>query len=336
MMERTRTGPLHHHYLSIFFLPGVTLLRETKAIRPLVEGAFLGALVLVLTFFSLYVPLAALFITFIWPIPIIILGVRHGMGFSIKATVVVALLSAMLFHPFYFLVTLLGFGLVGIVIGGSLEEGFSPLKTYLLGTGASFFSQLLLLFVGMRMMGFRPLEELQYALEQALNLYSKLGLDPQIMGDMEKMMGEQLQMVVLLFPAIFLFSAAVTAGGTYLISLQVLRRLGYKKASPIPFKEWRMPKGLAALFIILFGVTLFGEYPLIQNLLMIVFILFFLQGLSVAYYLMYQYLKGRWPILLLLVLFILFAPLVVQALMITGIIDIWFDLRNLKKGQQDG
>ncbi len=311
-------------------------MNETRSIRPLVEGAFLGALVLVLTFFSLYVPLAALFITFIWPVPIIILGVRHSMRFSIMATLVVAILSSILFHPFYFLVTLLGFGLIGIILGGALEEEFSPLKTYLLGTGASFFSQLLLLFVGMRLMGFNPLEELQHALEQALHLYARLGIDPQIMGEMEKMMADQVSLIMLLFPSIFLLSAAVTAGGSYLISLQVLKRLGYKKPTPTPFREWRLPKRFAIGFLSLFLISLFIENAILQNLLLIFFILFFLQGLSAAYYLIRHHIKGSWPLLIILILFFLISPLMVQIFMITGIIDIWFDLRGLTERGRDG
>lgn len=311
-------------------------MNDTKSIKPLVEGAFLGAIVLVLTFFSLYVPLASFFITFIWPIPIIVLGVRHGMRSSILATVVVAILSAILFHPFYFLVVLMGFGLVGIILGGALEEGFSPLKTYLLGTGASFCSQLLLLWIGMQMMGFNPLEELRFTLDKAMDLYLRLGMDSQIIGEMEQMMGEQLNLIVILFPTIFLLSAAVMAGGNYLISLRVLRRLGYQKPTPIPFREWQFPKKLALVFLLIFLASLFWKHPLLQNLLFIVFMLFFLQGLSVAYYLMRRYITGKWPILLFLILFFLFSPLLVQALMITGIVDIWFDLRGLSGKKNPG
>ncbi len=303
-------------------------MKNQQRIRPLVEGAFLGALVLVLSFFSLYVPFSALIITFIWPVPIIVLGVRHGMKLAIMSTVVVAILSGILFHPFLLLMTLLGFGFVGVIIGGSLEEGFAPVKTLSLGAGASFFSQLLLLWLGVRVMGFHPLEEMERAFEQVLTLYANLGVSTDMIQQLDTMLAEQMNLILFLFPAFFLISALVTTTGTYYVSCQVLKKLGHQVSFLKPFHQWRFPRQLGLFFVLTFVLSLFYEHPVLNNMLVVLLFLFFIQGLSVSYALIKNYIGGKWPLLLLLVLFLFLSFIVLQLLIIIGLADMGLNLRE--------
>lgn len=70
---------------------------NTKA---LVEGALLAAINIVLSIMALYMPILGSFATLVWPVPIVILGIRHGLRTSILATAVAGIIVAILSGPF--------------------------------------------------------------------------------------------------------------------------------------------------------------------------------------------------------------------------------------------
>ena len=50
--------------------------------RSLVEGGILSAMAIVFALISVYIPVLGMFVNLLWPVPIILLGVRHGFRWS--------------------------------------------------------------------------------------------------------------------------------------------------------------------------------------------------------------------------------------------------------------
>ena len=90
---------------------------QHNRVRPMVEGGILASIAIVFALISAYMPFVGPFVNLIWPVPIILLGVRHGYKWSIMATFVAGIIIAMLVHPLQAVGVVVGFGLIGIVLG---------------------------------------------------------------------------------------------------------------------------------------------------------------------------------------------------------------------------
>ena len=52
------------------------MIRKTSA---MVEAGILAAIAIVMALISMYVPVLGAFVNFVWPLPIVICGCRHGL-----------------------------------------------------------------------------------------------------------------------------------------------------------------------------------------------------------------------------------------------------------------
>ena len=98
----------------------------TTRVRPMVEGGILSAVAILFALISVYIPFIGAFINLIWPVPIILLGVRHGYKWSMMATAVAGILIAILVHPLHAVAVAIGFGMTGIVLGHCFRKHLSP------------------------------------------------------------------------------------------------------------------------------------------------------------------------------------------------------------------
>ena len=73
----------------------------------------------------------------IWPVPIIVLGVRHGYKWSILTTCVAGLLIAILLNPLHGGCFVAGFGLLATTLGYAFRSKYSSAKTLFLGVVAA-------------------------------------------------------------------------------------------------------------------------------------------------------------------------------------------------------
>ncbi|HHV19081.1 MAG TPA: DUF2232 domain-containing protein, partial [Thermoanaerobacterales bacterium] len=84
---------------------------RTNNTKSLVEGALLAAINIILSIMAIYMPILGTFATLIWPVPIVILGIRHGIKTSILSTVVAGIFVAILSGPFQAITIVVSFGL---------------------------------------------------------------------------------------------------------------------------------------------------------------------------------------------------------------------------------
>ena len=101
---------------------------QHNRVRPMVEGGILAAVAILFALISVYVPFIGVFVDLIWPVPIILLGVRNGYKWSIMATLVAGVLIAILLGPLRAVGVAIGFGLIGITLGHAFRKNYSPVK----------------------------------------------------------------------------------------------------------------------------------------------------------------------------------------------------------------
>ena len=117
----------------------------TTRVRPMVEGGILSAVAILFALISVYIPIIGAFINLIWPVPIILLGVRHGYKWSLMATAVAGILIALLVHPLHAVGVAIGFGLTGIVLGHCFRQKYRPVTSVLFGSCASLLSKIVVM-----------------------------------------------------------------------------------------------------------------------------------------------------------------------------------------------
>lgn len=179
-------------------------MQQQTNIRPMVEGGVLSAIAIIFAMISAYLPVIGPFVNLIWPVPIILLGVRHGYKWSIMATAVAGILIAILMHPLHAVSVVVGFGLIGITIGHAFRHKFSPVKTMVWGSAASLISKIAIIGIAIVVLGTNPLnmqgEVIEKAMAQAMDFYRNMGIKEEELATMAETMKQMLGMMQMILP----------------------------------------------------------------------------------------------------------------------------------------
>ena len=321
---------------------------HSRSVTPMVEGGILSAVAIIFAFISAAMPVIGVFINFIWPVPIILLGVRHGYRYSIMATIVAGILIATLMGPMQAVTVVIGFGFVGIALGHSFRNGHSPLKTILIGSVASFVSLIMVAVITMVVMGFNPLtfnldsvvDSIPTAMSQAMDGYRAAGYSEdelaqiaQLQAQLSQFFVTMIAMLKVLVPASCVFSACASTCLNYWIAKKMLKRLGYSYQGFPSFDKWCLPKWAVIPFFCGTTTMFFGQsngsvlvYNIGMNIQMLGIVLLLIQGLALIYFFAVKYNLSRFERRLILVLALIGCNVVV----IVGAVDAIVDYRRLR------
>lgn len=312
---------------------------ENKKIKPMTEGGILSAISVGMALISIYIPLLGTVAALIWPLPVIILVVRHGIRWGVMALVVSAVLISMLVHPLQALSMVVAFGLVGLVIGYSYRSGFGALKSLLLGISASVISKIAVIALGAVIMNVNPLnlqmDMMGEAFSTSAEIYRSAGMSEAEIATIGENFKAGMETVKLLLPVAIVFAGMLDAFLNFILSGRVLRRLGQADIAKImPFTEWRMPW----FVVYLYAFSLIGMYwgstreltllfQISMNVNMFSNVLGFVQGLGLVQYATDRYNLSKFVRAIILVL-ILTNGMFLQIVGLTGLFDIIFDYRR--------
>ena len=301
------------------------------------EGAILSAITALLGIISYYIPFLTLLV-FIWPIPIIILGKRHGLGVSILATISAGILLSLFTPLLYSVPIILMYGSLGIVLGYGYYKKLGPFKTIIGGYLVSLISTIVLLqfysmFTGISIMT-EISQTLRLTLEEAGNLYKSMGMDMTILDDASKQMEDVINQMAQLFPATLLLIPIIVTMVNMVVSGKILKRLGHEIIEVPPFRKWKLPNHASIGLFLIITIAILGQYFKIpsfdivyRNLVYLTLILFTVQGLSFVN--QYFYAKGASRVITIISFVMVFIiPLVHTLVQLIGIVDVMFNLRD--------
>lgn len=278
-------------------------MRQTR-VRPMVEGGLLAAIAIIFAVISAYLPVIGPFVNLLWPVPIILLGVRHGYKWSIMATVVAGVIIAMLLHPLQAVSVVVGFGLIGIVLGYAFRVEFSPAKTMLWGSVASLLSKAALIGIGAAITGVNPFnmqgEVMAQAVEQATEVYRNFGMAEQELAKMKENMQTMIDLLKVILPAGFIMASVVDTFLNFVIAKAVLKKLGHSIPDFPIFKNWALPSYIVYFFALAMVMIYWGKsrditmlYNIGMNVQVVASMLLFIQGLALFYYIVDKYNLSR-------------------------------------------
>lgn len=218
--------------------------------RPIVEGGLLAAVSVAIALVSIYVPYANL----IWPLPIALLGARHGVRWGVMSAVVGAMAVGLMVHVTQGLFFFLGSGLVGAVLGACMRRQVSAGRTIAFASAAALVSNLVLIGVGMLIMQV-DLAGLHAQMQESVTLAvaevgALMAADEAQRAQIEMLGQEMAQMITVMIPSVLAFCALITAVLNFVLTRAVMLRMRMEVPSFSPFESWRMPGWVLYLFVL--------------------------------------------------------------------------------------
>ncbi len=304
------------------------------ATRTLVESALLIAIATVFCVLDAYVPVFAL----VYPLPIVVLVVRRGVKAGAWATLVTIAATSMIVGPLQGLTVLTKVGIIGITLAWCIRRRFPPLRTLVITGVAVAVSMAFILGLGAWIGGFNlaEMEEtLRNSMNSAVQLYRSLGVPETQLQQAEASMSQLIETAKILLPASLFMAVVGVAGTNYLLARLVLGRLGYKMEEIPPFAGWRVSWPFGWGYIAGLVLSVVGEargMPLVwkagANVMSLFGAIFLVQGIALCWFFMNRY-RLSVAVRVLLGVFALLNPIVLQILSWVGLFDAWFDFRKL-------
>lgn len=307
--------------------------------RSLTEGGILASIAIIFALISVYIPILGLIVNMIWPVPILLLGVRHGFKVSLMCLAVSGIIIAMLINPLQAISVVLGFGFIGVAIGYAINQHWSPLKTLVVGTVASCLSKAAVLLVGFFVMGINPiamqLDLMGSSIGQAVEVYEKIGIPPAQIEVLRESLTKVVGMLKYVMPAGFFVASVLDTFINYWLAKKILARLGMHLPDFPAFSSWCIP----AWMLWIYGgsmllVTFYHQTPdnilyhIGTNLQIVSMLALLVQGLANVRYFTDK--KG-WPkfVRSIVLFLVFFNQLILQIVVLIGAFDLVFDYRKL-------
>lgn len=256
------------------------------------------ALVVVLSLLGFYMPLLSTVVFLLIPLPIAYLGMKEGIKWSIVVTTGVLVLDSTFFGVVSAAFVCAIFGLLGVTMGICYRYKVSAAKTLIAGAVvvaaalvAEGIATLYLLGLPSLMFGGEGLAQVKDSMMEALpSFYSGEALDQAkekvdfLMDAMEKSVPYTLVAV-----SVFYSWASMTLGS------HVFKKMGITNIPHLPpFERWEFPKGTLALYLLVLAAQYFFKDQeqvsyVAYNLGTLCVSIFWLQGLSVVWWMPHRY-----------------------------------------------
>ena len=312
-------------------------MQPASQVKPMVEAGILSGIAIIFALMSVYLPVVGAFIHLIWPVPIILLGVRHGVRRSVLATIVAGILIAIILHPLHAVSVVVGFGLTAIVLGHGIRNEFPPTKILIRGSAASIVCTVMMLLISMLVIGTNPLALQQdivaQSMEQSIAFYRQMGMSTADLENMSSMMSTMGELMKIILPSAFALAAVVTAYINLMVARRILKKMGHYVAPFPAFKDWQMPRLSLYGFIVGILAMYWGHtrewtilYQAGVNIQMITTLFLVLQGLALFYFMADKYNFPRWARILMVVM-ILTNGIMLQAALFAGAFDMAINYR---------
>ena len=275
------------------------------------------AYIILLTAVNYFIPFLSMAVMILWPVPIVYLVQKKESSGVIGVIVLAALINGILFGPVMGLMTVIGFGLVGFVIGNVIKEGLSPFKTLITTIITVIISQALIFYVSSGILNLNYQTLLQQTLESLSGEFDQQSV--------EQLINSQMSLIRMIFPVVLAISASITGILNYYVSAWYLRRKGLNIELFKAFSSWYFPRWIVSSLIVI--SLLLTSNSIFLNINIFMFFLAFLQGLAV----LMNYLSTKNSSLLLksfLIFLVFIFPPVPITLILLGLLDMWFNFRK--------
>lgn len=307
--------------------------------RWLVEASFMAAITFVLMMLTT-VPIFDLIGTFIVPVPITVLYLRHGKKAAWLCTIVSGILSALFLNPLWIIKAIILYGAMGVSLGYCIKREVSVAKTIgilAIINGIGNIIEFILTFTFLSGITFTQfLQQIVDQFHQTADMFSGMaGSSAGTQQVIELYKSVDINYLLMILPIVFIISIIITSFLNFIIARGILRRLGFKVKSLPPFSKWYLDNRISAILIILFCLSYILKVNNVSysdsfftTMLYLLIFVFIIQSLAVVAYFLKNKLKLSNPIIVLVEFIILISPLSLYFIAL-GIADLLMDIRDI-------
>ncbi len=320
--------------------------------RPLTEGALFAALAVVLALIGFYIPVIGIFVSLLWPVPIALMVLRHGVRTAVMTVIVAGAVLSMVVGILEGTLMTLTMGVVGLAMGYALSRGWSAFRTLALASVAVLVGLTISVGASVAFLHLNVLDllapDLTEAAKSASDLYAKFGLPKEQIDQMLKMLVPSRELMLATLPATLFMAVIINALINYEVARRIMPRFGYQ-VPPFPvFRDWRFPRYFALLYLVAQGLVIAKNMPPAQiggqvinvayqsqalhsaamNFSIPLSMCILIQGLSIGYFFLARWKVGK-ALANFLMIFIVFNPSLWQMAFMFGLMDNLFDYRRM-------
>ncbi len=305
----------------------------------IVEASFMAAITFILMMLTA-TPMFDVIGSFIVPIPITILYLRHGKKAAWLSVIVAGVLGALFYTPLIILNVLIVYGPIGIALGYCIKKEKTAVKTIVtlglincIGNIVNY----IIIFTGLSGVTLTQyLEGIVDVFHQAANMSAGMAQTSAVTQQIvEFYRSINIDFILMILPIGFIMAIILSSFLNFIIARGILRRLGFKVKSLPPFSRWYLDNRISAILIILFCLSyimkvnnvLYSETFFITMIYLLMFI-FMIQSLSVIAYFLKNAVKLSNPLIVFIEIIILLFPLSIYIIAI-GIGDLIMDIRGV-------
>ncbi|MEO4055351.1 DUF2232 domain-containing protein [Solibacillus sp. CAU 1738] len=305
--------------------------------RRLTQGAMMIALFAVLIAIAFYIPIINVIATVFALLPIAWFSAKYDRTTAIMvatiAVVITFFFGGVMIIPFSLI-----FAAIGVAIGDALRTKKSKLFLLMSSSLTLLFTFVIQYIISLRLFEFDFIKDsmklMRDSYEQALTLSEQL-TGKQIVT--QEYLNALFDMMEMALPASITLAVFALAFILISVNLPILKRLGIEVPKFAAFKNMRLPRAILWYYLIVLIINLFVKpeigtmlYVITLNFSFLLWVLFTLQGLSFIYFIIDEYMAPNF----LKVLITLLAIPLLSFVILLGIIDLGFNLREFVKGKK--
>jgi uncharacterized protein YybS (DUF2232 family) len=281
------------------------------------------------------------FIDFIYPLPAIILAKRYDYKASVMSLVSAGLIIFMMLGVQMGLYYIVLYTPMAAIMGYFISKDKKPYKAVLTGGLAYLISFVILLMIMQAFLSINLVDYVRETFVESLKIQESImsnfgGMEEQL-ETTKTLYENMMNAIILLFPAMIIFSSISMSYVNYFVVQKLGKRLGVSIVPMIDFSMFRLPSNISIGMLIFLGGTyiiskteIVNSEALSANIMFIFQILFLIQGLAVAKFFM---LRNKLPRLFMGLMFflILFNNFLTLLATMVGLVDTIVDIRKIKK-----
>lgn len=312
--------------------------------RGIIEGAMFCALAVILALASFYIPFLVILMFFI-PVPMVVLGKRHGLKASIIASLAATIIIGLILGP----ANAISFGIllffVGCSLGYAYQRNMGPIQKIIVGYLGSALLVIAVIVSYQFLMGVSfttfLFQSLEVSASEVLAMYKNTGfMDANQLLLMKESIDAQMVTMKMIIPSVMLLLPLIFGVVNVICCDAFLKRLGYTVKGIKPLKDWQMPKSLKYfLFIFLMGSFIISIFQVtaipaiyITNIMNFVYLVYFVMGLSLIFDIMaYKKLTNKGLKVLVVFLALLFQFVVTMI----GLADTYMEIRKIFRKESE-
>lgn len=226
--------------------------------KAMVESGILTLIAIVLILMSIYIPVFSLVGVFIWPIPITLIYIKHGMKYSLSSLLITFIISMLTSGPLTALSLVVVFGVMGFVLGYCIKSK-EPVSISILILSVTAFlctlvsTQIFSVVMGQNIIS-QGIKVLTLARDSTKAMYIKMAMSKESIDTAMAAIPSP-NTIMMALPALIIIYSVTIAVLSYLLTQKILKRFKYNIPQISPLSEWYIPSKISFGIILIFGIS---------------------------------------------------------------------------------